>query len=189
MQGVKVLALVAGLFGLSRVLSGQVAAGEGGQLSIEQVRKLADDAARIVPDVDPLMLRTMVEIESSRQPGAFRPEPHLIAPDGSQGDASIGLMQTLWGTAHWLASSIGFTKFGVPSMADLLIPERSMYFGAAFINWLKRWHRQRFGSEASEEWIVMSYNGGPNANNPATRNHFRKYVQAKARLLGGENVT
>lgn len=105
---------------------------------------------------------------------ATRNEPHI-------GDKSIGVMQTLYGTAKWLADEMGYNAYGSPSVADLYNPEVSVYFGAAYIDWLSHYR----GLERSERWIVESYNGGPNASNAQTQNHFAKYSQAKGILDAG----
>ena len=164
--------IMAALAVLAAVLS--TASAGAGRLSRDRVRELAElVVARDFPDVDPLMLRAMAEIESSRNRLAIRVEPHL-------GDASIGLMQTLVGTAQWLARDMGARRFGDPSMEDLLRPEVSMYFGAAYVNWLSTWR----GRARDEDWIVMSYNGGPGADNSQTRRHLARYKAAKIELGG-----
>lgn len=176
------LLIVSGLMALALALSRQVIAAGGARLTIAQVRSLAEKWGRRF-GVAPLMLQAMVEIESAREPAAFRSEAHITAPDGSQGDASVGLMQTLWSTAHWLAKDMGYRAKGIPQLSDLLDPDTSMYFGAAYVQWLGRYHQQRFGRPATEQWIVMSYNGGPGADNPQTQNHWRKYQAARQRLI------
>ena len=164
--------ILAALAVLAAALS--TASAGAGRLSRERVRALAEEVvARDFPRVDPLMLQAMAEIESSRNRLAIRVEPHL-------GDASIGLMQTLVGTAQWLARDMGARRFGDPSMEDLLRPEVSMYFGAAYVNWLSTWR----GRSRDEEWIVMSYNGGPGADNRQTRRHLARYKAAKIELGG-----
>jgi len=135
-------------------------------------------AAKVVREnkfnVDPQMLAAMAMIESLGNPLAVRYEPNL-------NDASVGLMQTLSGTARWLASDMGYAKYGTPDLQDLADPAISMYFGAAYVNWLSTWK----GKPRSEEWIVMSYNGGPGEDNPLTRHHLEKYNVARYRRQGG----
>lgn len=160
---------LAGLAGLFWALSKKTLALPGAALSEDQVRALA---RKVVSDhgfnADPEMLVAMAKIESSLNPMAIRYEPLL-------NDASIGLMQTLLSTADWLYRDMGYKAKGDPDLQDLLEPEVSMYFGAAYVNWLSRYK----GQSRSEEWIVMSYNGGPGADNGQTRNHLAKYLQAK----------
>lgn len=148
---------------------------KGGPLTVAQVRALAERTVRLyAPTVDPLMIRAMVEIESARDPAAFRAEPQI-------GDASIGLMQTLQGTAQWLWDDIGDRRFPRPTANSLMDPATSMYFGARYVAWL-----QRFRPGATEEWIVRAYNGGPGgASSSATLAHWQRYQRAKARLVGG----
>ena len=149
--------------------------GETARLTVEQVRTLARNAVnRDGLPVDPIMLQAMTEIESSRNPMAMRAEPQI-------GDASIGLMQTLMKTSKWLYDDMGARKFGEPTAERLFNPEVSMYFAGQYIKWLANYR----GERRSEDWIVMSYNGGPGADNDQTRNHLRKYHEAKNRLLRG----
>lgn len=146
-----------------------------GPLSVAQVNTLARRTVQLyAPGVDPLMVRAMVEIESARDPRAERDEPQI-------GDASIGLMQTLEGTAQWLWDDIGDRQFSRPTRSSLFKPSTSLYFGARYIAWL-----QQFRPGASEEWIVRAYNGGPGgATSSATRAHWERYQRAKARLIAG----
>lgn len=126
-------------------------------------------------DVDPVMIETMIKIESNNNPLAARYEAHL-------GEASLGLMQVLPSTARWLASDMGYTYYGRIFDTDrLLEPDVAVYFGAAFVDWLKNWK----GQARSEQWIVESYNGGPNNSNSQTQNHWRKYQKAKEKILKG----
>lgn len=163
-------ALIGSIFWAASQIMAQTA-----RLTIEQVRDLANEAVRRDSlRFDPIILRAMAEIESDRNPMAMRAEPQI-------GDASIGLMQTLINTAKWLYEDMGARKFGEPTPERLFNPEVSMYFAGQYVNWLSRYR----GQNRSEEWIVMSYNGGPNADNPQTRNHLRKYYEAKERLLKG----
>mgnify|MGYP005850880343 CR=1 FL=1 len=166
------------LFG-GLVLAFNNASSKTARLSVEQVKQLAEQTVRENgwSRVDPLMLRTMTEIESSRNPQAVRVEKHL-------NDASIGLMQTLLGTAEWLYADMGATRFGKPTKESLMRPEVSMYFGGAMVNWLSNYR----GRPRGEEWVVMSYNGGPGANNGQTNNHWRKYQEAKGRLVAHDTT-
>lgn len=145
------------------------------KLTEAQVRELAQQTVRqYFPQVDPEMLVAMAKIESSFDPLAYRFEKHLD-------DASAGLMQTLESTALWLFNDMGAKAKGRPTMASLMQPDVSMYFGAAYVNWLRRYRNQPRG----EEWIVRAYNGGPawETANPVakgmTANHWRKYQLAR----------
>lgn len=136
------------------------------------VYRIAEEMkARYFTGVDPLMVTAMAQIESSFKPGAVRGEPHIQ-------DASIGLMQTLYGTARWLHDKMGFRDYQLVNEDSLMDPQTSIYYGMAYISWLTRYR----GRSRSEDWIVMSYNGGPGANNSMTRNHLRKYKDAKQQL-------
>lgn len=167
--------LVAGLAGLFFVISRKTLTLPGAALSSTAVANLAlETKATYFAKVPIDMLRAIAEIESGRNPLAVRFEPHV-------GDASIGLMQTLLGTARWLATDMGATAFGVPDAQDLLDARTSMYFGAAYLDWLFDWN----GAKHSEEWIVRSYNGGPGNVSTATDNYWRKYQVALSNLQGG----
>jgi len=121
--------------------------------------------------VSPKMVFRIAWIESHFDPSASRYEPHL-------NDASSGLMQTLLGTARWLARDMGYTAYGMPDMADLMHPEKSIYFGCAYLQWLSNYR----GKRRSEEWIVRSYNGGPGNLNTQTAQYWEKYEQAKGEV-------
>lgn len=139
----------------------------------EEVYALADEIRmRYYAAVDPLMLTAMAKIESGYKPSAIRQEPTI-------GDASIGLMQTLYGTARWLHDAMGYNAYQLPGPDALFDPATSMYFGGAMVNWLRTYG----GTARGEQWIVESYNGGPGNSNSQTRNHWAKYQAAKAELL------
>lgn len=143
------------------------------RLSEPDVETLAGEITRrFFPAVDPVMLRAMAEIESARDPCAIRHEPHI-------GDASVGLMQTLVGTSRWLYREMGATAFGEPDALKLADPAVSMYFAAAYVDFLRRYR----GRARSEEFIVRGYNGGPDGiNRDATLGHWERYQAAKAEL-------
>lgn len=167
--------LIAGLAGLAVFLGREATAATGGPLSVDRVRSLAERTVSVyAPSVDPMMLRAMVEIESARDPRAVRQEVHI-------GDASVGLMQTLVGTAQWLWDDMGARAFPRPTFTSLLNPQTSMYFGASTIS---RWLQRNGLNNGTEEWLVRAYNGGPgNATRSGqTLEHWRRYQRAKARL-------
>lgn len=168
--------LAAGIGALAIFLAREATAATGGPLTIDRVRSLAETtASAYARSVDPLMIRAMVEIESGRDPRAIRDEPHI-------GDASVGLMQTLVGTAQWLYDDIGDRRFRRPDFTSLLDPQTSMYFGARYVAWLQG-HPNYDGTE---EWLVRGYNGGPaGPYRSATLEHWRRYQRAKARLIAG----
>jgi len=140
-------------------------------ISLPDARKIAKNIVdtHFRGRVDPAMLTAMMQIESSFRPSATRFEPHL-------NDSSFGLMQVLFSTAKWLRDQVGYRAFSLPDGEAMFDPATSVYFGAAYVDWLRK-HPRFDGSEA---WIVMSYNGGPGANNSQTRNHLAKYNAAKA---------
>lgn len=170
----QLVAFAAGLAGLALWFKARCdLAGVTRRLMIAEVKCLAEKTVNTYfGGVDPMMLRAMVEIESAREPTAFRAEPHI-------GDGSMGIMQTLLGNAQE-SYDIGFTAKGRPEkFEDLADPEVSMYFGAAYVNRIRAWR----GRSRSEEWIVRAYNGGPGgATKSYTQGHWDRYIKAKQRL-------
>lgn len=123
--------------------------------------------------LDPLMICAIAEIESDRQPIAYRFEPKLE-------EASTGLMQMLQSTAEWLARDMGYTHYTLDWSASMLYrPFVSVYFGAAFLKWISTYE----GKPRSEEFIVRSYNGGTKrATSKSTLVYWNKYLAAKQSL-------
>lgn len=111
----------------------------------------------------PEMLTTVASIESSFNSRAYRYEKHLD-------DASYGLMQVLYSTARWLHDQMGYSRVGLPNETALYDPYVSMYYGAAYLDWLIK----AYGG--TEEEVIRRYNGGPQGDRrSATLNHWRKY--------------
>lgn len=167
MENKQILALVALIVGLVAITNKLV-----GTLTKEEIEDLAKKViAENKFDVDYKMIVSMAKIESNFKRFAFRYETHL-------NDASMGLMQTLLGTAQWLAKDMGYAKYGIPSYLDLSDPEKSIYYGCAYVNWLSNYR----GVKRGEQWIVESYNGGPGRSNSQTQRHWKKYQKAKGEL-------
>lgn len=122
-------------------------------------------------DVSADMVRRVAWIESHFDPSASRYEAAL-------GDASTGLMQTLLSTARWLATDMGYTAYGVPTFNTLLGPQASLYFGAAYLDYLSTYS----GQSRSEEWMIRAYNGGPGFSTSSTNNYWAKYQAAKSEV-------
>lgn len=120
--------------------------------------------------LDPVMICAIAEIESDRQPLAYRFEPKL-------GEASTGLMQCLQSTAEWLAKDMGYKYYTVDWSSSMLYrPFVSVYFGAAYLKWLSTYERV----SRSEEFMVRGYNGGPKkATSKSTKAYWDKYLIAK----------
>lgn len=181
--GAVVLAALAATYEKSHAATKPVSvstqAGARYQLTAPQVYGIARDITRRhYPRVSPLMLTAMAQIESSFMPTAVRTEPHIRNRYTNNGDASIGLLQTLFTTALWLNEEMGARDYGLVNADSLLDPQTSVYYGASYVDWLRRYRGQPRG----EKWIVMSYNGGAGADNKMTRNHWRKYEEAKDSL-------
>ncbi|GLJ52663.1 hypothetical protein SUGI_1120900 [Cryptomeria japonica] len=123
--------------------------------------------------LDPMMICAIAEIESERQPFAYRYEPQL-------GEASTGIMQTLQSTAEWLARDMGYTVYQVEGAPTMLYrPFVSVYFGAAYLKWLSTYD----GKKRSEEFMVRAYNGGPKrANHKSTLQYWKRYQLVKQSL-------
>ncbi|MFA7638003.1 MAG: transglycosylase SLT domain-containing protein [Parvibaculum sp.] len=141
-------------------------------LSLADARSLAKSIVNkhFSGRVDPAMVVAMIEIESGFRRTAYRYERHLD-------DASYGLMQVLYKTAKWLHDDLKYRGYSLPAGEAMYDAATGIYFGCAYIDWLRKHPR----ATGSEEWVVMSYNGGPGADNSMTRNHLAKYNAAKAR--------
>ncbi len=175
-----------GLAGAGLLLLGRpTLALNGERLTAAQVRALAD---RVIArdfaghGLDPAMMVAIAKIESDFRPGALRFEPWI-------GDVSVGLMQTLLGTARWLDSIASperpYGRIGRPSLGDLLKPERSMYAAAAYLDWLTNWEPRRDGQRASEAFVVRAYNAGPgNWRSTAADAYFARWEAARSALGG-----
>eukprot|EP00850_Spirogloea_muscicola_P015478 SM000118S25621 [mRNA] locus=s118:333197:336407:- [translate_table: standard] len=124
--------------------------------------------------VDPVRVCAIAEVESGRQPLAYRFEPHL-------GEASTGIMQVLQSTAEWLSRDMGYRAYTVDWANKMLYqPFVAVYFGAAYLNWLSTYA----GKDRSEEFVVRGYNGGPRGIEKAsTQRYWTKYLLAKEALL------
>ena len=81
----------------------------------------------------------IIERESSFRPRATRFEPHL-------NDSSIGLMQLLTRTAHWLGHE--------GTVENLMRPEINIYYGMKFLTWLRTRCRE------DQTCMIHSYNVG-----------------------------
>lgn len=171
LSGRKIGAVIAGLAATFALLSRRTRRAEGA-LMADQVRTFVTNIVNVFDlNVSPKMIVRIAWIESGFNPSALRFEVRL-------GDASAGLMQTLLSTAKWLARDMGYSAFGLPTLDSLLQAQTSIYFGAAYLEYLSRWR----GERRSEEWIVRSYNGGPGHSRDATDEYWRRYLNAKERF-------
>ncbi len=150
------------------------------QVTRAQVERIAQEMQRrYFPNVDWRMIVVMAWIESSFNPNAYRFESHLD-------DASYGLLQTLLkNNALWMFQNKGATGMGRPDAQTLRDPIVSIYFGMAYVNWL----RTHPSGRNTPEWIVRAYNGGPGWNGkPASRamtlNHWNKYQTTRRAFYG-----
>jgi soluble lytic murein transglycosylase-like protein len=124
-----------------------------------------------IADVSPEMATAIAKIESGFDPGAVRQEPRI-------NDASYGLMQVLAGTAQWL-SGLGYTAVD-PSPQSLLTSEGSMYFGCAYLHWLRNYK----GQPRDDAFVVAAYNGGPGGAAGAGPQRYLAAWQAAMAELG-----
>jgi len=117
-----------------------------------------------ITDISPAMVAAIVLNESGGDPSAVRKEPAI-------NDASYGLMQTLLGTATWLYG-LGYTAQGVPTATSLLDPNTSLYFGIAYLHWLRNYG----GTVQPDSFVVPAYNGGPgNPTGPGPQAYYARY--------------
>eukprot|EP00249_Psilotum_nudum_P014892 c25054_g1_i1 orf=344-1603(-) len=123
--------------------------------------------------LDPAMICAIAEIESDRQPLAYNYKPKLE-------EGSIGLMQILQSTVAWLAKDMGYRAYAIDQESSMLHrPFVNVYFGAAYLRWLSTYD----GKRRSEEFVVRSYNGGPNkASSHSSQGYWAKYLLAKQSL-------
>jgi hypothetical protein len=124
-----------------------------------------------VTDITPQMATTIASIESSFDPAAVRQEPRI-------NDASYGLMQVLTKTAAWL-NGLGYDAFDGTAEA-LATPEGSMYFGCAYLHWLRNYK----GAVQPDGFVVAAYNGGPGNPNGAGPQRYLASYQGALSTLG-----
>lgn len=150
-------------------------------LTKEQVHSLAQRLISVYGFlVSAQELTVTADIESSFRPWVYRNETRA---NGTVWDTSWGLMQTLLGTAQDMYNK-GYKAMGMPTSDALKKPEVSMYFGAAYKDWLRRSYPGK-----SPEWYVRAYNGGPGwektQNGPAnTAVYYTRYLNARRKLYG-----
>ncbi|KAJ8763050.1 hypothetical protein K2173_023255 [Erythroxylum novogranatense] len=89
--------------------------------------------------------------------------------------ARIGLMGIDYSIAFWLYMELGYRAYKVDTVDDLTKPFVSMYFGAAYMNWLSQYE----GRERTPQFVVQAYLAGPkNVNLQETGPLWLKFEQA-----------
>ncbi len=150
-------------------------------LSLNEMYQLAShvvDTYGFVKTVESDLV-TYAYVESSFRPWVFRNE--------SRGRRSTGLMQTLLGTAQDLYNK-GYKAVGAPTHENLKDPIISMYFGAAYLEWLKKSYRAKAYKYGDfEEFFVRAYNGGAGwekseTGRNGTANYLKKWKKAKNKV-------
>ncbi|KAJ7559112.1 hypothetical protein O6H91_04G070600 [Diphasiastrum complanatum] len=123
--------------------------------------------------LDPVMVCAIAEIESNRQPLAYRYEPKLR-------EASTGLMQMWQSTVDWLFKDLGYEEYSVDWTTSMLYkPFVSVYFGVAYLKWLSTFENKR----RSEEFMVRAYGAGPkDATSKLSQTYWDRYLGAKQTL-------
>ncbi|KAK6123888.1 hypothetical protein DH2020_042379 [Rehmannia glutinosa] len=92
-----------------------------------------------------------------------------------------GLMGIDYPTARWLYKHGGYKAYMVESVEDLTKPFVSMYFGAAYMNWLSEYE----GRERDLQFVVQAYLSGPqNVNLQETGPLWVKFEEALNRYEG-----
>lgn len=144
------------------------------KLSEDQVFALAQDISRVYGGrVDSIELLTFAYIESTFRPWVERHEAKIS-------DYSVGLMQTLVKTAQEMYGR-GYKAYPYPTRENLKNPVISMYYGAAYIDWIKGAYPNK-----GLEWWVRAYNGGPGHNyNSMTTSYWNKWKASFQRYGGG----
>lgn len=125
--------------------------------------------------LNPHDLLTSAFIESTFRPWVERYEPHL-------NDYSVGLMQVLIGTANDLYNK-GWRAVGRPSRERLKDPVVSMYFGAAYFVYLRK-----YWPSHDLEWYVRAYNGGQGHNYNSQTTAYWNAWKAKRNSYSGVNI-
>ncbi len=123
-----------------------------------------------IHSTDARSLTIFAYVESSFRPWVYR--------DESRGRRSTGLMQTLLGTAQDMYNK-GYKAVGRPTHESLKNPIISMYFGAAYLEWLKLNYYERAYSYGNyEDFFLRAYNGGAGWQNSETgRNNTAQYLK------------
>lgn len=93
--------------------------------------------------VIPAVLCALAEIVSMRFVQGVGPRPGILGID--------------FPTACWLYKDLDYKAYKVESVDDLMNPFASMYFGAAYLDWLSQYG----GSERSPQFVVQAYLFGP----------------------------
>ena len=90
-------------------------------------------------------------------------------------------LQTHLSTARWLASTEGFSRYGThPSKSDLEVPQKSLYFCAAYLYQLTRCVPNYL---TKEEFLVKAYHAGAKGTAcAAAADYWWKYLKAKLLL-------
>ncbi|XP_058096598.1 uncharacterized protein LOC131242152 isoform X2 [Magnolia sinica] len=87
-----------------------------------------------------------------------------------------GIMGIEYPLALWLYKDLGYKAYKVTSVEDLSHPFISMYFGAAYLNWLSEYE----GRQRTHQFIVQAYlGGGPEkVNLQETGPYWTKFQEA-----------
>lgn len=114
--------------------------------------------------VIPAILCALSEIVSMRFVQGVGPRPGILGID--------------FPTACWLYKDLDYKAYNVESVDDLTNPFASMYFGAAYLNWLSEYE----GSERSPQFVIQAYLSGPkNANLDEKSPNWQKFEEALGR--------
>lgn len=173
---IAVLAVGAGAIALSRPAEGgfavpQPTSAASRSLARPFTQQDAESlAAEIIRDygfnTDVCTLTAIAKVESAFDPFAINPA-----------DPAYGLMQVTLTTGQWLHTGAGYRRVPHPNETNLLSPYISMYYAAAYLDWLSRHPRRDHGQGL--EWIVRSYNGGPDHYRASTDDYWRKFQRAR----------
>ncbi|PON49555.1 Transglycosylase SLT domain [Parasponia andersonii] len=116
------------------------------------------------------MICAIAELESDRQPLSTR-------FDRKSKDTTLGIMQLSPKTVEWLYRELHYQSYDVEGNPELLFrPFVSIYFGAAYLNWLSNFEQQ----EKSEEFVVRAFKGGTKkATHKSTLPYWQRYLSIK----------
>ncbi|KAK9152196.1 hypothetical protein Syun_010505 [Stephania yunnanensis] len=126
-----------------------------------------------ISQIDPDIICAIAELESDRQLLATRYNKKIK-------DYTIGIMQLLPQTAEWLFREMGYRAYDIIGNPDMLYrPFTSVYFGAAYLNWLSSYE----GIERMEEFVVRAYrHGTKKATHKSTLKCWQLYLSVKQSL-------
>ncbi|GFP99273.1 hypothetical protein PHJA_002071300 [Phtheirospermum japonicum] len=138
------------------------------------------------PYLSRVELKAVAEIILTKHFSAKRVKPAVLCALSEMvsmrfvngGGQRTGLMGIDYPTARWLYKHGGYKDYKAESVEDLTKPFVSMYFGAAYLNWLSEYE----GRDRDLQFVVQAYLCGPqNVNLQETGPLWVKFEEALSR--------